>query len=472
MDLAQRLNELAIANSQGLLNDDEYRLLRQNLFEQHSSSVILPKENPVVPVTRVHAQMRGTSPGPVVPSPSPRRSAHRPTPEPARAPPSPSRPKNAVTTGMANLLRKATGRKMPTPANDPPTTRDLRKGSGTSQLAGPSDPPTPKRSALLPRMLYKKHAEIPPLRTDVSSRPSYATSSATVGHATGYYASDYAVPSSPSSSNFSGSLISPVQYDNTFSSIHDVFDDDNLHTAKDIRSAITATEDEGRRLVEAFNDLEANTIRRIQKQRARRLPTTTPANVNVLLEGREWRTHRLVTSPSSPRLDTKTHSHHRHIASSLERRGSDVASIRSGSSNYTSLSHSKSIASLPKHPSSPLSATFRMPSIMRKSSISSVSSHTPSVSPSSGTLGVNTHARGLSRSTSQLGLRTLKGSSALASTETIGGANPDPPEYNDDAELSDIRQRREDLVARYQSRVEFLRAKLRGAELHEKLLRK
>lgn len=375
---------------------------------------------------------------------------------------------------MANLIRKATGRKTPTPVNAPLTTRDVRKGSSASQAASPSDPPTPKRSALLPRILHKKSAEIPPLRTDVSSRPSHATSSATVGHAASYYASDYATPSSPSSSNFSGSLISPVHHDNTFSSIRDVFDDDNLHTVKDIRSAITATEDEGRRLVEAFNNLEATTIRRIQKQRARRLPTTTPANVNVLLEGREWRTHRLVTSPSSPRLDTKTRSHHRHIISSLESSGSDVASIRSGSSNYTSLSQSKSVASLPKHPSSPLSSHFRMPSIMRKPSISSVSSHTPSVAPSSGTLGVNTHTHthGLSRSTSQLGLRTLKGNSALASTETIGGANPDAPEYNDDAELSDIRRRREDLVARYQSRVEFLRAKLRGAELHEKLLRK
>lgn len=375
---------------------------------------------------------------------------------------------------MASLIRRATGRKTPTPANDPPTTRDMRKGSGATQAAGPSDPPTPKRSALLPRILHKKTAEIPPpLRTEMSSRPSHATFSATAGHTGGYYASDYASPSSPSSSNFSGSLLSPVHPDKTFSSVHDVFDDDNLHTVKDIRRAITAAEDEGRRLVEAFNNLESTTIRRIQKQRARRLPTTTPANINVLLEGREWRKHRLVTSPSSPRLDTKTHSHHRHVISSLESSGSDVASIRSGSSNYTSLSQSKSVASLPKHPSSPLSPHFRMPSIMRKPSISSVSSHTPSVAPSSGTLGVNihTHGHGLSRSTSQLGLRTLKGSSALASTETVG-ADPDAPEDIDDAELSDIRRRREDLVARYQSRVEFLRAKLKGAELHEKLLRK
>ncbi|KAF9474322.1 hypothetical protein BDN70DRAFT_815857, partial [Pholiota conissans] len=152
---------------------------------------------------------------------------------------------------------------------------------------------------------------------------------------------------------------------------------------------------------------------------------------------------------------------------------SDVASVRSASSNYTSLSHSKSIASLPKHPASPLAPHFRMPSIMRKASISSVSSHTPSVSPSSGTLGVsNSHAHSLSRSTSQLGLKGLKSRSAMASTETVGGgAAPNASEDFDDAELSDIRKRREDVVARYKSRVEFLRAKLKGAELREKVLR-
>jgi len=39
-------------------------------------------------------------------------------------------------------------------------------------------------------------------------------------------------------------------------------------------------------------------------------------------------------------------------------------------------------------------------------------------------------------------------------------------------ELSDIRHRRGEVMARYQERLEFLRAQLRGAELREKLMRK
>lgn len=41
-----------------------------------------------------------------------------------------------------------------------------------------------------------------------------------------------------------------------------------------------------------------------------------------------------------------------------------------------------------------------------------------------------------------------------------------------ETELSDIRRRRQEVTARYQDRLEYLRAQLKGAELREKLLRK
>ena len=39
-------------------------------------------------------------------------------------------------------------------------------------------------------------------------------------------------------------------------------------------------------------------------------------------------------------------------------------------------------------------------------------------------------------------------------------------------EVADVRRRRAEVVGRYEERLEYLRAKLKGAELHEKLLRK
>lgn len=184
-------------------------------------------------------------------------------------------------------------------------------------------------------------------------------------------------------------------------------------------------------------------------------------------------------------------------------------------------------------PASPLSARFRLPTLRRKASLSSLSSHTPSLAPSGSTLpslaprssgGSSTHpAPLLARSLSALGLRGARS----PSTDTLSTPTPTPPptlspphtpkrtraphtptrapntptrtptstraprtpdthparspprgaaarasEPADDPELADIRARRDALIARYTARVEFLRAKLRGAELHEKLLRK
>ena len=66
--LAQRLSELATANSEGLLryvhvsprdvgmlivrvSDDEYRLLRHDLFERFAGNSQIPTEAPIVPIS-------------------------------------------------------------------------------------------------------------------------------------------------------------------------------------------------------------------------------------------------------------------------------------------------------------------------------------------------------------------------------------------------------------------------------------
>ena len=41
-----------------------------------------------------------------------------------------------------------------------------------------------------------------------------------------------------------------------------------------------------------------------------------------------------------------------------------------------------------------------------------------------------------------------------------------------EAELADIRRRRVEVTARYEARLEYLRARLKGAELREKVMRK
>lgn len=43
-------------------SDDEYRLLRQNLFERFATSTVVPTEDPVVPAARPRPNKTGTSP--------------------------------------------------------------------------------------------------------------------------------------------------------------------------------------------------------------------------------------------------------------------------------------------------------------------------------------------------------------------------------------------------------------------------
>ena len=382
-------------------SDDEYRLLRHNAFEQYSTNVV---DSPVVPVVR----------------PPPTTIQKLPPKSPAKSP-SP-RPKSPSVT-VASLLRRATG----------------RKSSSTSK-----SPDTSKRG-VIPRLLQKKPAELPFHRTDLCSHTDLQ--SPRIPHARAYDSSLHAHTSGHSSPRRKPAPISP----SLTSAISDVFDDDDLSTSGDIKAIISSTEAELQRLVDAFNSLEATAARRIRKQNAHRLPSSTPANINVVLGGKEWREHRLIPSPSSPIFDQK----------SLL---SDGLSIRSGSSNKTTLSQSKSMASLPRHhpPESPLSPHFRTPSISH--SISSVSSH----GTSSGLLGISI-ASVASRSTSQLPLQKLKENAAMCSTDTIG---LDPDDGGAESELVDIQRRREDLIARYSTRLDYLKAKLKGAELHEKLLRK
>ena len=354
----------------------------------------------------------------------------------------PPRAKPSPAVSMVNLIRRATGRRPPAAVHETPLAKDTRKADN--------------RSILVPRLLHRKLAELPPLFTETSRAPPNSSQPISYPNTR----SENVRPFLPLSPTGSARRIVPPSQGTVIATISDVFDDDNLTTAKDIRAAITSSEDEARKLVDAFNDLEASALRRCQKQNARKLPVTTP-NPNVLLEGR--REHRLIPSLSSPVLDFKE----RYMLNSTDSSG-DGISIHSGSSHKTNLSQAKSISSLRKNPpGSPLSPHFRTPSITpaRKNSMSSMSSQRTSFN-SARMLAV-TPSSSLSRSTSHLALPKHKGNMGSASTDNICLEDGD-----DESEVSDIRRRREELVARYTARLEFLRAKLKGAELHEKLLRK
>ncbi|TFK28198.1 hypothetical protein FA15DRAFT_665694 [Coprinopsis marcescibilis] len=452
VELAQRLNELAQANSEGLLSDDEYRLLRQSAFEQYANGLDVPAEVPAVPIAVIYYGLE-----------SPQKKSAKSVPLQAYKPPS----ADSHPSRLSSFIRRAAGRNDRNAPRDRPSTADGRFHEPSPSETGTRD----NKRTLLPRLFQKKPADLPPLRITSPTKPNPHSPQPLPNlppppksppPTPGRLSTKSSRPSSSSRSTSSQtplpiSPLSPTKFDDPA-------------TSRDIRDSIAYTESELERLKEAFDVLEQGVIRRINKQHARRLPATTPTNMNILLEGREWREHRVGPSPSTPSFESSRTLGHRPNALDHV---NDGLSVHSGRSGRASLSQSKSIASLPKHPppSSPLSSLGQAPFLQRKGSISSVCSRGTSFGPRN------------RLATSVASLSNLSHSASLLPTPpaTVRGSSEEDRHYLDEleqetdsnlSELGVIQQRKSEMIARYTQRIEYLRAKLKGAELHEKLLRK
>ncbi|KAK7033197.1 hypothetical protein R3P38DRAFT_2921300 [Favolaschia claudopus] len=492
--LAAQLNDLAIANSEGLLNDDEYRLLRQNLFERYTGGV---------EIVSVH------SPTPVKPVPAPPRRIQKhvelvATPLPRAPPISPPTSPRSRISGVAGLLRRATGRS---------------KSSSPAPPASPS--PGVIKLNLIPRMFSKKaddalssdtesssagtrHSSSRSLSRkgstgdlDLSGRPRPSGLSSPVSSPT-HSRGDPTSPSSPSRANFdtgpkspsrstfATTSSTPSKYDVIPGGSNDIFDDENLSTSEAIRTAIAAVEAEGRRLIVAFNDLETSAVIRYRREhQPRRRSGTTPPPTTP---------RRPALSPLPVPGSSSSNSSHTPNRSRSNSYRADAQSIRSNSSLRTT----KSIGSLlrtsdstppppafsqstPPQATSPSAWTARLPSLRKKGSESSLASSNAAANNSNSFLSPGaqspstlsrTRSSSMSRSTGHLPLpppihRHGSGSTMM---ELLNSTQPPPGEGGE--ELTEVRRRRAEMIGRCEARIDYLRAKLKAQEIHEKLLRK
>ena len=257
-------------------------------------------------------------------------------------------------------------------------------------------------------------------------------------------------------------------------------DDDELKSSKEIRAQIEAVEAEGRRLMDAFNGLELTALtRKSQPNPISALPSAT---------------HFL------QRLDSFENGW-----SSQSSKDPDGMSMHSTTSNGTSLStHRSPVRSLRTVPNAPL--VSQPVSLARKASLSSISSrgrggsasgtpYLPALPSSLGRLWSGSSSSvnlALARSTGHLPLATVAEGESIErnkrplrldmSLAVPSGSTPASPRRNgvigDDedlaaleTEMAEIRRRRAEVMGRYEERLGYLRAKLKGAELHEKLLK-
>ncbi|KAI0917001.1 hypothetical protein AcW2_007250 [Taiwanofungus camphoratus] len=468
--LAQRLNELATANSEGLLSDEVYRLLRQNLFERFASSSGVPSETPLVRMSGVGLVADGRTASSSSHERRPSSNFH------VQVPRSPSvRSKKSLSSAVTSLLRRATSKRV---ASMP---AELGRADAVSVFSMAS---STNRSNTVPRTLSNQTSNSS-LRTQSSRVPTFKRPSSIAADQD----TDGAGPSTRPvrGRKRSGSTAPPSSFPGASLGLdqrytHHVVpdglpDDDELETAKDIRNQIELVEAEGRRLLDAFNGLELSTLTR----RKRQPPVIPPLPFSNSNEG-------IGIGVSTNTLDRQS-----------LRAGKDIdtLSFKSSGSIRTAHSMTRSQSGPRKMRTATSSTTLTsQPSmVIRKGSISSMSSRgRPGLGTLSGLTGLaSSSSVNLTKSSGHLPLATVaetegcpqvrrargiasNGSSvssrgrAWSANTTVNGEDEEILAM--ETELADIRRRRVEVTARYEARLEYLRARLKGAELREKILRK
>jgi len=199
-----------------------------------------------------------------------------------------------------------------------------------------------------------------------------------------------------------------------------------------------AVEAEARRLMDAFNGLEMTTLAKLQRHQSRAQPMDSNSSWSI--------------------------SHDQKRSAIVD---SDMASTISGVSTGT----------MPSTTRFPLStriarvkagnavvspgSTGNQP-VKRMNSTSSLGSRERTIRSTYGHSAASGSNVSLTQSSGQI----------LGLVEDLLTAESQADGGNVENEMDDIRRRREEVGARYEARLEYLRAKLKGAELHEKLVRR
>lgn len=211
----------------------------------------------------------------------------------------------------------------------------------------------------------------------------------------------------------------------------DVFDDERLQTTTEIRQEISAIEAEVRRLMDAFNGLEMTTLAKLHRHQGRNAvaETTVPTTLRrVLISDSDMTSLKSATSASS-------------MAKSA--RGNFVSPNSARSGSLRRINSSSSVGAEERK-----TGEHGLPPV-------------PALSASYGRLGVGSVSN-VSLARSHFTMNTVD--------------EPSMPKPRMDGkiedEMEDIQRRRMEVSERYAVRLEYLRAKLKGAQLREKLARK
>lgn len=266
------------------------------------------------------------------------------------------------------------------------------------------------------------------------------------------------------------------------SPVRDVFDEGSLVSAADLRAALSSTEEDCHKLTGAFNDLEANTLRRIRKRRARRLPMNTPTNVDIVLAGGEWREHRLLSPPSSPLGESSSRDQYS-IRNSPSTLAPPPSSLNPKGGLLTRSASHIGLRKITPHSSKDPGEPGEPHADRRKYSSGRGLVSSQSTLPTGWTGDNRRRSSQKHVGRTEVPLTPPWEQHEMGPGYPLTSSEVDPLDDNDDDDypedsqsmsrdiqaLEDVRRKRDDLVTRYAARLEFLRARLKSAEIQEKL---
>ncbi|CCA73889.1 hypothetical protein PIIN_07842 [Serendipita indica DSM 11827] len=484
--LAQRLDELATANADGLLSDDEYRLLRQNLFERFGSvaAQIPAEQSPIAlpsPLNRKASMSNSNAERTSGQSSVPQGDSNFNVSKGTHSIRSNRSQGSSIQTAITSLIRRATRRSSTTPrtsfggsGNDAEST--YSRGSRNSSV----------HPRGLPRTLVHKASA-----GSIQTSPSLGAMPTGSGSGTSYDVRSIASRRTNRSGLDSATFVSrttsrsrpPSSYHRRHAPSEGGGSDEigADWTAAELRAEIVSLEEENKKVLDMFNGLEMTVLMKYRPAMGGRIDTNR-ANI-VGSPTRELPTEWKL-SQDMKKLNAHEKSSRASVSSSSLR--SFAALQRKGSLSFLSR-RNQALPPLPPLPTAAVASSSSSASNSNLSSSALLPSTSSSLHPmtasqsnrSSPNLSLDRvpssptpHGK-LSRSRSGfVGTNHGREDSQPLNVVNLGVDDErDTEQVALERGLEDIRRKRASVVSRYDKRLEYLRARLRTAEIHERLLK-
>ncbi|KAG8932541.1 hypothetical protein FRC01_013311 [Tulasnella sp. 417] len=449
--LAARLDELELSNSEGLLDDEGYRILRQNLLASFTSpgSAPVSTEQPSV---RISTHGLPISRGSQTISPRPLQDSNFHVSS-AKAESIRSGGSRSTVSAVKNALWRKPSRRRPSTSHE----TDSPVMDNASVFSGMSRGSSIQRVLASSKSSGSLGSEFSQSQQDLHSLSSKRTGLTAGSRATGRSARG-----PPSSYNLRRAVAEGMDDDD---------DDAHRQSSAELRTEIAQVEAEYKRIMDNYHGAEMATLAKLPN-RVRPSPSARPLSAVSQTTVKELSFAAVSTigeSSSTPIIQEKTSSKHIKSASSQSKLSVSL-------SRFGSLRRKGSVSGSQTTPSSP--ALQPALSLTHKTSLMSLPTNgRPSFNKSSSNLMLPPTNMSIRSRPSNVSARDRPPSAlGLAGMDESEDVDMEDDEERDarkaQKQLDRIQSSREDAVKRYENRLEYLRTKLKSAEIHERLLKK